>query len=443
MTGIRDVPDPIQWYEGMLLAPQHFQQEALRTQASIAAHLKLSNPFHWGVVHLLLDPAALVSGLVRVLELEAVMPDGLLVWHEASKLQPLELDVSKLADPLAKLPVTIHLTVPTVRRGTWGGKQRWLSVDGDPVPDENDSPGDDLTIPRLRPRLELVATTKAGERPPPRFLSLPIARLAVKGDAFSPDEFAPPCLTVTANSTIGRLCADVARRLREKATLLAKRTEAGGAREGGTDPFVEVRSLVVGLPPVEAQLAAEASHPFDLFVSMCTLLGHASALASGGIPPTLPRYDHADPLPSFVEVRDHLVRMMERVRQVAEPIRFSFENGMFGLEMKPEWMTRRLFVGVQGPAPMSTAELVAWVENAVIGSHSKLEELASLRVKGATRTLVDNAAEAGITPPRGTVLFSIEHDPRLVAPGERLEIWNPDNLGSRYRPADIILYVLT
>ncbi|MDF1750691.1 MAG: type VI secretion system baseplate subunit TssK, partial [Alphaproteobacteria bacterium] len=77
----RELPDAIQWHEGMLLAPQHFQQLAVRGEELIAYHTATSSPFHWGIRHLKVDPVQLVSGIFRVLELEAVLPDGLIVTH--------------------------------------------------------------------------------------------------------------------------------------------------------------------------------------------------------------------------------------------------------------------------------------------------------------------------------------------------------------------------
>lgn len=442
MVGIRDVPSPIQWHEGMLLSPQHFQQEALRHQLTTAVYVGLARPFHWGVAHLLLDRVALISGLVRVLELEAVLPDGLFVAHDSTSPMPLELDISTLADPLSQTPFTIHLTVPAARSGTWGGEQRWLSIEGRPIPDENG--GEEVTIPRLHPRLALVATTAPGERPPQRLVSIPIARLQFVNDSFSVVDFAPPSLAVVANSTIGRLCADVVRRLREKAMLLSERATGGNnAEQEAAAAGDEVRSLVAGLPPLEAQLAAEVCHPFDVYLGMCGLVGQVSAFARGGVPPKLSRYDHYDPLPAFIEIRDYVIKMVERVREAAVPTHFTFEDGMFGLEMTEDWLKQRLVIGVRGPAAMSTSEMVAWIENAVIASRSKLDRLAALRVKGANRSVIDADSEVGIAPPRGTTLFSIERDPEIIVAGERLEIWNPDNLGSRYRPADIVLFVLT
>lgn len=441
MSTVRDIPDPIDWHEGMLLAPQHFQQEALRASTALSVRLDQVAAFPWGITHLVLDRVALVSGMVRVLELEGVMPDGLTVWHDNTSPEPLELDIGPMGDPLAQAPITIFITVPAARSGSWGGSQRWRSSEGKPVADENS--GEEIPVPRLRPRLALTAIPTPGDMPPQRLVSLPIARVTFANDSFAlVENYAPPALAVPANSPIGRLCADIARRAREKAMLLAERIVDGGvASPGSGDVNGEIRALVVSLPVLEAQLAVECVHPFLLYQSMCALLGHVSYLSTGKVPPKLSRYDHYDPYAAFSEIQDYIVRMVDRVREAVEPIRFRFESGMFGLEMTKDWIAGRLFIGVRGPAAMSAAEIVAWIENAVIASRSQLERLATLRVKGLARTVVETDSEIGLVVPRGTVLFRIEKDEELLLAGEPLEVWNPDNLGSRSRPVDISLYV--
>ena len=42
-------PDRIQWHEGMLLSPQHFQLESARVDALIGWHTLSSTPYGWGV----------------------------------------------------------------------------------------------------------------------------------------------------------------------------------------------------------------------------------------------------------------------------------------------------------------------------------------------------------------------------------------------------------
>ena len=72
----RRVPEAIDWHEGMLLAPQHFQQLSLRTEEMLHYHSAALVPFPWGVLRLAIDEAALTQGFLRVSEIEAVLPDG-------------------------------------------------------------------------------------------------------------------------------------------------------------------------------------------------------------------------------------------------------------------------------------------------------------------------------------------------------------------------------
>lgn len=109
MTEARDIPDAIDWHDGMLLAPQHFQQQALRHERQLTYHVRQARPFHWGVVHLQVDRVQLVSGLVQVRELEAILPDGLVVDYRAGIDEPLEVDISAYADPVGQTQITIQI----------------------------------------------------------------------------------------------------------------------------------------------------------------------------------------------------------------------------------------------------------------------------------------------------------------------------------------------
>ena len=85
---------PVQWHEGMLLSPQHFQQDAIHQATESALKAYLSEPMSWGVERLAFDNALLGGGRIRVLSLRAVFPDGTPVWYEAEEDPPLELDAA-------------------------------------------------------------------------------------------------------------------------------------------------------------------------------------------------------------------------------------------------------------------------------------------------------------------------------------------------------------
>src|SRR5580765_5873674 len=126
----------------MLLAPQHFQQLTARGEGPLQYHLGSITPFYWGVKTLELDSVALLNGTVRILELEAVLPDGLVVTQTAT--DP-ELAVSvKDASAVPGTTMVVHLVVPSERLGGArgaGALARYTSYEGQPVPDINTGDG--------------------------------------------------------------------------------------------------------------------------------------------------------------------------------------------------------------------------------------------------------------------------------------------------------------
>ena len=66
----------ILWGEGLFLRPQHFQQQDAYHEWRLAQMSRLLHPYAWGVRHVKIDPDALQTGLLRLLELQVVLPDG-------------------------------------------------------------------------------------------------------------------------------------------------------------------------------------------------------------------------------------------------------------------------------------------------------------------------------------------------------------------------------
>ncbi len=93
------LPDAVCWHEGMQLLPQHFQLQGLRAEALVAHFAQACNPWFWGVSRVEFDPGALSAGLVRLVSLQATMPDGLPVNVQVGVGPTLELDIAKRSTP--------------------------------------------------------------------------------------------------------------------------------------------------------------------------------------------------------------------------------------------------------------------------------------------------------------------------------------------------------
>jgi type VI secretion system protein ImpJ len=92
----------IAWHEGMLLVPQHLQQLCARMDSLVAAQVLAARPVAWGLGRLVLDEHLLPAGRLRVLALDAILPDGTLVSYEAQRTgaAALELDLLPFQDAL-------------------------------------------------------------------------------------------------------------------------------------------------------------------------------------------------------------------------------------------------------------------------------------------------------------------------------------------------------
>ncbi|EKA43474.1 type VI secretion system baseplate subunit TssK, partial [Pseudomonas aeruginosa] len=131
------LPDAVCWHEGMQLLPQHFQLQGLRAEALAARTGQACNPWFWGVTALELDPSALCAGQVRVLHLEAILPDGLPVSVQAGVDAPLEFDLETALAAAEGPLLNVHLAVsPLWRAGQLLPlKGRLQSRVGAPLPD--------------------------------------------------------------------------------------------------------------------------------------------------------------------------------------------------------------------------------------------------------------------------------------------------------------------
>lgn len=430
-----DVPPPIQWSEGMLLAPQHFQQQSLRHELLVHYHAAAAAPFHWGVRRLAYGPG-LADGVFNVVELEAVLPDGLIVSQSKADAE-LTVNLKQRIDDLKHAPLTVHLAV-VARGGGLAQEERYSSEDGGVVRDENTGDGE-LPITVLKPKVQLLL----GDDIPPKYVTFPLAQIAYENETFIRTPFEPPLLRVEFGSELYKLCSRVAVRLREKATLLAEEVRSPAASSLGVpqllDRKVLVHCLVGELPSFEALLDSRVAHPFSLYLAFCSLLGHVAGLGRALVPPALPPYDHNDVMASFEAVASAITGFVaEGTHDVYRPHLFKVDGEEFHLKFDADWMGREAILGVRAPSGVTDQQVASWVMSSVIASRSKVVAFRDSRVRGAKRRQIE--AVEGLVPPTGMTLYAIDPQPEHVQPGEDLVVVNPGERRLR-RPASMVLYI--
>lgn len=436
MTDGRHLPDAIQWHEGMLLAPQHFQQADLRSEGLLHYHMGVAAPFHWGVRRLQIDSRALASGLFQVIDIEAVLPDGVLVT------EPLQVDLGPLAEAKGGRGVLrIHLAVPARRGPTEplaGSVPRYESVEGYPVADEHLGEGA-VRIPRLRPAASLVVADTTADK----FTSFPLAEVRVQQENYSLTDYVPPVLAAGAVGYPADAASELARTIREKAKFLSDKVRASSAlSKKGKEAELQrtVEKLFDGLPQLEALLAVPGVHPFQVYVATCALAGRLAGLTPGLLPQGFDAYDHNDLRATFTGVLDFCRRMVDSVEQAYEVVPFQFERGAFRLQLRPAWTGPTVVIGAATGGGANETNVLSWIMESRIGTTDTMQSIEERRIRGAARTRIDSDDDLGLVPSSGIVLFRVQLEPEFITPGEILVLSHPAERQGREHPAEIVLF---
>ncbi len=444
------IPEPLQWYEGMLLTPQHFQQSDIYWH-SLMRHIMMQlEPHYWGLIDVDLDDAAIKMGKIHIKHVHAVMPDGLTVQYPApGQSEVLFLDVSNDAALRANKPLKIHLAVPVRAEGAASSAsaiQRYDSVKGALEMDENTGENH-VEVCRLRPRVTLLA----GDKLPAKYITLPLLQLRRDiGGHFDLTEFHPPLLRTGASRFLGdpsliRQLQALATRVRAKAKELAGTvgTDAGSNTTNVYHKEV-VRRLAAALPVLEVLVRAETTHPFQLYQALAQLTGNVAGIGADPVPLLLDAYQHDDAAPGFFKAIRHVAAILAKLNAAYELVAFERPRSeLFVCPLAPAARTDRLIIELKPQAGQTPQALAQWLGQAFVGAESMIPLLRQRRLPGArVRPLpADQLAALGVS---GGTLYevinqAIEQDEKLVPviqPGAPLHIHGP----ATQPPAAIVLY---
>ncbi|QGZ43383.1 hypothetical protein GO485_28955 [Pseudoduganella flava] len=432
--------DRIQWHEGMLLAPQQFQQESARIDALVAWQSLAAQPCAWGVRRLVVDEARLTTGLLRILLLEAILPNGMPVCYDATRAQdrPLELDLAPFGAALDGGDLPIHLAVGALRSLRLPGQPAMFrGIDSAAVDDEV-SDALACEVPRMAANLQLIA----GKAPGPAWVALHLMTLQKANEIVRRAPFWPAQLAVPADADLCRRARELAAHMRSKAVFLARQGTAPSSRLEDRLAALEQKgrlaSLVQHLPLLEAVLGDATIQPHALYLALCAQLGPLAALRPGAVPIAPPPYRHGDSYAAFDMVLGALEDLAGEVSQEWRTCTFAFDGRAFSLPLRPEWLGKRLVVGLRGPGER---ELTQWMAGAVIGSRNVWTALCERRVLGAGRSRIDAAPELGLREGTGYLLYAIEPAAEFIVAEQALQVSNINEHVAAHRPLELVLFI--
>ncbi len=438
-----NILDRIQWHEGMLLTPQHFQLESARVDSLIACHTTASSGQSWGVRKIEIDVGLLASGIFRVLELDAIMPDGTLVRisSEESSHTPLELKIephSNSSEYQERRSVDIFLAIAISRKtNNPDGISRFKSTISPPVEDDV-SEAVAVDIPRLKYQLKLFSYSI----PPGSYISFRLCSVVFENDVIRLGKTLPPLLDIYAAPDLVRRVRKLVENMRGKANFLAKQISGSVNQTIKKDEILltqRLNSLVTVLPQIEAISMLPKASPVSLYLILCSALGPLSQLKLGGLPPTPAPYEHENIFYVFDYLLETLTSLINEISQDYREIPFQKIEDNFELVLKQEWIAKTLVIGIKG-VDGKNSDL--WFNSLIIGSKDSIEEYREKRILGVKRRRVHGGIEKmNLREIPGIDLFEIMTPENLSESENRLVLSPSRRNDFEKRPYNLFLYI--
>jgi type VI secretion system protein ImpJ len=456
MSRQEQTPKPLCWHEGMLLSPQHFQQDHIYWEAQMRQFNQMLAQYRWGIIELVIDEGRLLEGVVDISRLIAIMPDGLQIDYDTKHDGPLQLPLQDVEALGKKGKVKIHLSVPIRVPGSASDStdiQRFKVCDGKPVKDENTGDSE-MVLQRLTPILSLQAVDHVKEQ----YISLPLFEvIQPDGGQCEVGHYCPPLLGIAADDfltlkdytyerkPLQQRLQSVALATRKKARQLAGFSEDGDQQLGSrvTEQHrIWIRAMVQNLSEFELITDNDNSSPWEVYQVLARMIGSVSALDPSGIPPKLARYDHLNSLNSLSLALDYISNQLDRVNLRYTSIVFDEgRDGVFTLTYDKAWAGQDLLIELKPHEGKTQADLVQWLSACRIASSNLHKDLATKRLLGAQTEQKDSDTKTGITAAPGHGLFSIKMDSQYIKVGQTLLLTCTSGKFKELQPKRIVLHL--
>ncbi|MEM7358195.1 MAG: type VI secretion system baseplate subunit TssK [Pseudomonadota bacterium] len=438
----------VQWHEGMLLSPHHFQQEQAHREIEQLHVLSLTSPYFWGMYSLDFEPSGILKGALKIRSVYGIMPDGLVVKYNENdhKGSVLEVDLNEVAELQQGGGVaTVHLVVPIRTENAAYQRaaiQRFDSLPGSVVVDENTGENG-VEVHRLSPRYGL----EVGELPPSRYVSMPLMRIKRESDeTFRVTDYVPPvrlfrCQGVPSADALGKEFEEKVFEIRQKAVQLAgiaASNSSGLARQERVKKKNTSAALGAVLPKLELVLSAE-TQPFTAYAAFCDAVGYLARLTDDPVPPRLPAYDHNDIRAGFDVIYQYISNLLDSIKAQFSLLPFDFNKDKFSIDLSKSKPGTILTIEIRAKVGQSEDVLREFVGSARIVSESMYKSVSKGRLLGAEREILETTLFKA-TDGQERIVLHVPVSDRNINLGERLIISSAGNIASNAYPESVWLY---
>ncbi|CAB3770195.1 type VI secretion system baseplate subunit TssK [Paraburkholderia humisilvae] len=452
-NGFPEVPYGIQWSEGLMLSPQHLQQNERFWQAHMRYLITRANPDYWGVHSLEVDEGQLERGRVVVRSIACVLDDGTPVVLDRLTDAALELDVATdMQDAGSRR--RIALVLPTrgdaaAAPGTMN--RRFESVAGGSAVDENTG-ANPVPIARLRPAYRLATGWVPGAN---LLCGCPLFELERTAlGTFRRTPYHPPLTSIAVsgfmkdkalNTRVEAMRDALHMKLRQIAQSAANASTRGA--DGDSFLTLAARRMSTVLPALDVLALGTDVAPRQLYLALAQTVGALASLDTPPDPPMLPPYDHLDCQPGFDAALTFIEMRLAAIRPMYERLPFEQVGAGEFSRVLPADADGTLLIEVMPAVAQSRTDLEHWFENCTIAQPALLAQLEQRRIPGATAAPVPAVGRhEGLNP--AALYYEIRNGAfefdgamqSMFVPGQPLTIRGGGRFAGAHAPAAIVLY---
>ncbi len=413
---------PVHWYEGMFLKPQHFQATDRYWHHNLSTALQWQAIYSYGLRNFRLQREALGANVFQLNGCQAVLRDGTLIDLEGRDLRISLKDAFQKQTEVTVLLAVSKLVLGRANTGVPGEAATRLVVNPLPVSDENTGGGEsEIEFRQLDVRLLLSTDNAEG------YETLPIARIVrAAGDESVPEidaEYFPPLLATEAWEDLAQgVVRAIFDLVSQKVDVLAQRATTRGLsfnsqEPGELDDLWMLSQLNQVLATLHSMTFAIGLHPYWVYLELCRIVGVLSIFdPTRRLDPQLPAYDHDDLAKVFWWLKRKISELIGSSKKLEYEQRFfvGVERGM-QVTLDPKWLHAHWnwFVGVHGenvPADMCRELLRPGVLDWKMGSNQQVDLLFKHRMPDVKADDELRTPPRALPSQRGWIYFEVRRE---------------------------------
>lgn len=310
----------ILWGEGLLLRPQHFQQQDQYHESRLNTVAKALQPYDWGVLNLKCDEDALVNNTLRLLELTLIFQDGEIIKAPSQDVLPESVDLGAI--PSSQQTITYYIGLPLLKNfsGNYaaasesGNSPRYLQYNVETPDLFTQAVATELSY--LKKAIRLVSELDARDS----LVSFPLLRLrrlSTGGFELDP-HYVPPSMSIRSSPLLYLQLRRLLDALQAKVNALYGHHREPSKhviefRSGDISSFWLLHTASSAFAGLSHYLHHPDLHPERLFEQLLNLAGALLTYSRTLALSDLPIYQHDDPGPCFNKIHGIIRELLDTV----------------------------------------------------------------------------------------------------------------------------------